>query len=431
MQQSTAPTPMEVSGTDHPEWSRIVLHADMDAFYAAVEQRDNPELVGKPVLIGPNSYRGVVLTASYEARPYGVGSAMPVGEARRRCPDAIMVEPRFDRYQEVSGQVMDIFADFSPRVEAISLDEAFLDMTGATKIFGSPREMAAELKRRVLATTGLHISVGVAASKYVAKVASAYDKPNGLTVVPPDETVAWLAPQPISRLWGVGRKTAPKLQAMGLLTIGDVAAADPRKLEELLGQSGRHYYALSHGEDPRPVLRGRAAKSIGSDRTLSKDVSKREDIERHLRRSADRIARRVRAKDYVAKGIRVKLKTTEFQLLTRQRMVNRPIDSAEEFFRIGQELLGDFDHRGPFRLVGMAAFDLRWRCEPLQMDLFDDGLERSLETTIDKLIDRFGAEVFVRARDLNRRETVHKNGVNLDFLDYRDGERVATPAAPT
>ena len=431
MQQSAAwsiPSAPHDGTPERAEWPRIVLHADMDAFYAAVEQRDNPDLVGRPVLIGPNSYRGVVLTASYEARPFGVGSAMPVSEARRRCPEAIMVEPRFDRYQEVSEQVMDIFADFSPRVEAISLDEAFLDMSGATKIFGSPREMAASLKARVFDATGLHISVGVAASKYVAKVASAYDKPNGLTVVPPAETVAWLAPQPINRLWGVGKKTAPKLQAMGLLTIGDVAAADPQTLEQLLGQAGRHYYALAHGEDPRPVLRGRAAKSIGSDRTLSKDVSKREDIERHLRRSADRIARRVRAKDYVAKGIRVKLKTTEFQLLTRQRMVNRPIDSADAFFKVAQELLGEFDHPGPFRLVGMAAFDLRWRSEPLQMDLFDDGMERALETTIDSLINRFGAEVFVRARDLSRRETVHKNGVNLDFLDYRDGERVATPA---
>ena len=434
MQQSAAnpakrtPTAIVGGGDAAVDWPRIILHADMDAFYAAVEQRDRPELMGKPVLIGPNSFRGVVLTASYEARPFGVGSAMPVAEARRRCPDAIMVEPRFDRYQEVSEQVMDIFADFSPRVEAISLDEAFIDMSGATKLFGTPRNMARDLKQRVLAATGLHISVGVAASKYVAKVASAHDKPNGLTVVPPEDTVAWLAPQSISRLWGVGRKTAPKLQAMGLLTIGDVAAADPATLEQLLGQSGRHYYALAHGEDPRPVLRGRAAKSIGSDRTLSQDVSKREDIERHLRRSADRIARRVRAKDYVAKGIRVKLKTSKFQLFTRQRMVHRPIDAAEEFFRIGQELLDEFDHRGPFRLVGMAAFDLRWRSEPLQMDLFDDGMQRSLETTIDRLIDRFGAEVFVRARDLTRRETVHKNGVNLDFLDYRDGERVATPA---
>lgn len=408
-------------------WQHIVLHADMDAFYASVEQLDNPELRGKPVLVGPNSYRGVVLTASYEARPYKVGSAMPVAEARRRCPDAIMVEPRFERYQEVSEQIMDIFADFSPAVEAISLDEAFLDMSGAEHLFGPPRAMAQQIKDAVLSVTGLNISVGASGTKYVAKVASDFNKPNGLTVVPPEEAVAWLAPLPINRLWGVGVKTAPRLQALGYLTIGDVARADPRELAHQLGSAGQHYYELAHARDPRRVSRGRGAKSMGSDRTLGEDVSSKEDILVHLRRSAERLARRARGKSYVAKGVRVKLKTTGFELLTRQRLLPRPADTAEAFIHVAEQLLDDFYHPGPFRLVGMALFELSWRDAPEQLDLFADEGKRKLETTIDQLAERFGSDVVIRARDLGRSGTVMKDGVTLDHLDFRDGERVSKP----
>lgn len=403
-------------------WPRIVMHADMDAFYAAVEQRDRPELRGKPVLVGPNSNRGVVLTASYEARPYGVGSAMPVAVARRRCPKAIMVEPRFERYQEVSGQVMQVFADFSSNVEAISLDEAFLDMSGATRIFGPPEEIGRALRRRVREATDLNISVGISATKYVAKVASGFAKPNGLTVVDPRDAVAWLAPMPVDRLWGVGKKTAPRLQAMGYHTIGDIAGENLETLRRLLGQSGMHLYELAHGRDPRVVRSGRAEKSLGSDRTLSEDVSDRRDIEMHLRRSAERIARRLRAKNIVAKGVRVRLKTHDFRLLSRQRVLPHAIDTAEALFAAGRPLLDAFDHPGPFRLVGMAAFDLHEDSEPMQMDLFEERARRRLETAIDGLERRFGPGVVVRARDLKQRDTVMKNGVNLDFLDGDDAD---------
>lgn len=408
-------------------WPRIVVHADLDAFYAAVEQNDNPHLRGKPILIGPNSYRGVVLTASYEARPFGVGSAMPVAEARRRCPQAIMVAPRFERYEAVSRQVMDILGDFSPCVEALSLDEAFLEMTGATHIFGPPEEMGRKIKVAVKSATGLDISVGVSATKYVAKVASAHDKPDGLTVVPADQAVEWLAPQPLTRLWGVGAKTARKLVDLGMMTIGDIAAAGDDFLTKHLGVAGHHFFELAHARDPRRVLRGRAAHSIGSDRTLSQDVSRREDILVHLRRSAQRIARRLRNKDYVAGGVRVRLKTTQFELLSRQRHFSHPVDTADALLAMARKLLDEFDHPGPFRLVGMAAFDLRWRTEPVQLDLFDDPRARSLEVTIDRLNDRFGKDMVIRAKDLQYHGTVSKNGMNLDFLDYRDGERVSSP----
>ncbi len=399
----------------------------MDAFYAAVEQLDQPELRGKPVLIGPRSYRGVVLTASYEARPFRVGSGMPVAEARRRCPQAIMVPPRFERYQEVSAEVMRVLGDFSPAVEALSLDEAFVDMSGASHIFGDARQIGHAIKVAVYSATGLHISVGISSTKYVAKVASAHEKPNGLTVVPGASAVDWLAPLPVNRLWGVGKKTAPRLLDLGLETIGDVATAGEAFMTRHFGAAGAHYFALSQAQDPRRVLRGRAARSIGSDRTLSRDVSEEKEIDVHLRRSAERIARRLRKKDYVAGGIRVRLKTTDFQMLSRQRTLTTPVDTADALLEVARELRASFDHPGPFRLVGMAAFDLRWRDDPGQLDLFENPERRNLETTVDRLIERFGGDVLMRARDLEAHGTVHRDGMNLDFLDYRDGERVSTP----
>jgi len=397
-------------------WPRIVVHADMDAFYAAVEQLDDPNLRGKPVLVGPRSARGVVLTASYEARAYGVSSAMPVGLALRRCPHAIIVGPRFDRYQEISSQVMDTLADFSPRVEALSMDEAFVDMTGAGRLFGSPTRMGRKIKEAVREVTRLNISVGVASTKYVAKVASAHDKPDGLTVVPADVAKAWLAPLPVSRLWGAGSKTVPRLNALGLRTIGDVAAADASVLGRL-GRLGAHFSTLAKATDPRPVNRTRVARSIGSDRTLVADVSRREDIELHLRRASDRIGRRLRAKRYVAHGVRVRLKTNRFQMLTRQRKLHQGVDLGAELLVAAERLLDQFDDPGPFRLVGMAAFDLAEREGDRQLDLFEDRAARELEMTVDDLMHRFGRGVLMRARDLGDWTTVANDGVNLDYLE--------------
>ncbi|MBT4494524.1 MAG: DNA polymerase IV [Gammaproteobacteria bacterium] len=408
-------------------WPKIIAHADMDAFYAAVEQLDDPSLRGKPILIGPQSYRGVVLTASYEARPFNVGSAMPMGEARRRCPHALVVSPRFARYQEISEQIMDVFSYFSPYVEALSLDEAFLDMSGAEHFFGAPEEMGRRIKAAVKDVTHLNISVGVSGTKYVAKVASAHDKPNGLTVVPQHKAVNWLATQPVNRLWGVGPKTTPKLNQLGFHTIGQIAKAERRSLVHQLGARGGHLHDLANARDPRRVSRGRSAKSIGSDRTLSQDVSDRRDIELYLRRSAERIARRVRDKNYVAGGIRIRLKTTKFEMLTRQRQFKRPVDTAAAFLATATQLLNEVRHPGPFRLVGMAAFNLNWRSDPLQLDIFEDSCPRKLETTLDSLKERYGKDVVFRGSDMGNPGTVSSNGVNLDFLDYRDGERVSTP----
>ena len=399
-------------------WARIVAHADMDAFYAAIEQLDDPALQGRPVLVGPRSDRGVVLTASYEARPYGVGSAMPMAKARRMCPSAIIIPPRFDRYQEVSETIMRVFSNFSPDVEALSLDEAFLDMTGSEQLFGDPECIGSRLKAAIReATGGLTASVGLSATKYVAKVASACQKPDGLTVVPPDDAKAWLAPFPVSSLWGAGPKTQARLHQLGLRTIGDVAEADPLFLSAKLGSAGVHFHALAHAEDPRPVIGRRTSKSIGSEHTLDKDVRGKAEIKYHLRRSADTIGRRLRKKGYVAFGVGVKLKTADFQILTREHRLQEPTDVAESLYSVGVDLLNHVNHRGPFRLVGMVAYDLVGIDDLVQLDLFSTSARRRrLEVAIDELVARFGTNVVHRGDDLTKPPGM-TSAPTLDFLD--------------
>ena len=402
-------------------WERIVAHADMDAFYAAVEQLDDPTLRGRPVLVGPNSRRGVVLTASYEARPYNVGSAMPMARAVRLCPDAVVVPPRFDRYEEVSVSIMKVFSDFSPDVEPLSLDEAFLEMSGAEDLFGSPRSMGQRLKQAVReATGGLTVSVGLSGTKYVAKVASAHRKPDGLTLVAPAHARAWLAPQSIARLWGAGAKMQAKLRGLGFDTIGAVAAADKEYLVEQLGSAGAHFYNLAHAHDPRPVVRQRRSKSIGSEQTLREDISSPEEIRAHLRRAADKIGKRLRRKGLVAGGVRVKLKTSAFRLLTRQSSLKEPSDLADTLYAAGADLLRQFDDAGPFRLVGMAAFALTSVEDPQQLELLGNSArQRRLETTLDEIADRFGDDMVRRAAALPRTLEPRLSS-DIDFLDGPD-----------
>jgi DNA polymerase-4 len=398
----------------------------MDAFYAAVEQLDDPALRGRPLLVGPNSSRGVVLTASYEARPFGVGSAMPMVVARRLCPQALVVPPRFERYSQVSATIMRLFGDFSPDVEALSLDEAFLDMTGSERLFGSPDAIGRRIKDAVRDTTGLTASVGVSGTKYVAKVASGFRKPDGLTVVAPADARAWLAPLPVGYLWGAGTKTAARLEALGFKTIGDVAAAEPRALERALGGLGLRFRALACGEDFRVVEGSRRARSLSCERTLNEDVTGRHEIEGHLRASAETIARRLRRRSLLAGGIRVKLKRSDFQILTRQRTLRAPSDVAAEFFAAARTLLDEIVGAGPFRLVGLAAYELAGSERKEQLGLSIDGAARTraLETTLDSVAERFGAGAVQRAADL-----INDRGLglaaNLDFLgdsDDVDGE---------
>ena len=399
-------------------WPRVIAHADMDAFYASIEQLDDRELRGKPLLVGPRSGRGVVLTASYEARPFGVGSAMPMARARARCPQAIVVPPRFERYKAISRRVMRVFEDFSPAVEALSLDEAFLDMTGTEHIFGDPEAIGLRIKDAIReATGGLTASVGISATKYVAKVASGHDKPNGLTVVAPNEARQWLAPQPVAMLWGAGPKTQQRLAVLGLKTIGEVAAADPRWLQSRLGKAGGHFHGLAHARDPRPVATSRMAKSIGSERTLSVDVSSRTEIAFQLRRAADSVGRRLRRHGYVARGVRVKLKRSDFRLLTRQRRLAEATDRSDEIHQCAITLLPEFGDPGPFRLIGVAAYELQQQAAARQLDLPIEEGSRSqrLDAVLDELDERFGPGAVHRAGDLIRQSAIGPEA-NLDFL---------------
>lgn len=386
---------------------RIIVHADMDAFYASIEQRDRPELRGKPLLIGPPSGRGVVLTASYEARPFRVGSAMPMAEARRRCPDATIVPPRFDHYRAVSKTIMATFREFSGDVEALSLDEAFIDMTGAEAWFGDAVEMGRRIREAVReATNGLTASVGVSATKYVAKVASGFEKPDGLTIVPGDEAAAWLAPLPVAKLWGAGAKAQARLRDAGFATIGQLAQADPAQLRERFGEMGAKFHRLANAVDDRDVVSGRAAKSISWERTFEADISAVSEIEYYVRKAAEQVAARLRRENYQATGIRLKLKTNQFQILTRQHQLERPAQEGHVFATHARRLLPEIIDRGPFRLIGVGAYGLERSSESTQrgeqLGLLDDvPAQRNvkLEEALDKLEERFGADTVRRGGD--------------------------------
>ena len=407
------------------EWPRIIVHADMDAFYAAVEQLDDPRLRGRPLLVGSDSARGVVLTASYEARSSGAGSAMPMQRARRLCPQALVVPPRFERYQQVSALVMEALGNFSPLVEPLSLDEAFLDMTGSTRLFGAPESIGVRIKAAVRECTGgLTASVGISGTRFVAKVASAIRKPDGLTIVPPLEMREWLAPLSVSWLWGAGPKTAERLRALGLETIGQVARADVATLERSLGAMGRRFSSLAQGRDARAVVGSRRAQSVGSERTLNVDVSDHSQIAGHLRLSADTVAERLRRSKRFAHGVRIKLKTADFRVITRQSVLGAGTDVGADLFAHAKTLLAEVGEGGPFRLVGLAAYDLR-AAETLdaQLALLPEGgnRKRRLETALDALVDRFGRGVVQRAGDLGRDRGVGV-AANLDFLHEQEDD---------
>lgn len=393
-----------VMGAAASNLNRIILHADMDAFFAAVEQRDDPSLRGKPLVVGGSRKRGVVSTASYEARKFGLKSAMPMVEALRRCPDVIVKPPDFARYKAVSDQIQEVFHHYSPLVEPLSLDEAFLDMTGAEGLFGPPEEMGRRIKRDVYEVTlGLTISVGTANCKYVAKVASDHQKPDGLTVVPPDGVRGFLWPQGIEKLWGVGKKTQEKLRKNGLFTIRDIAHTSPSALKKLLGSQGPLLYELANGIDAREVIPERDPKSIGNEITLETDIRGKAAIIDHLRPLSDKVARRLRIKERFAGGVRLKLKTNDFRLLTRQTMLCRPSQSAPELFETAVMLLDKLDVNRSFRLVGIAGFALTEYATPVQGELFSTrtpNRQLALEKTLDAVMCKFGDQAVKRGSDV-------------------------------
>ncbi len=375
---------------------KSILHLDMDAFYASVEQRDRPELRGKPLIVGGHAQRGVVLAASYEVRPYGVRSAMSMVEALRRAPDAIVVSPRPDAYAEASDQVFAIFESVTPLVEPLSLDEAFLDVTASQSLFGSPAVIAAMLRARIAAELSLPASAGIAGVKFVAKIASDLAKPNGQKEVPVAETRAFLAPLPIARLWGVGPKTADSLRTLGLRTIGDLAGHDPDWLERRVS-GGRHLWELSQGIDDRVVEPDRGAKSIGSEDTFDEDVGGKDPLLPHIHGQALRVGRRLRKAGLRARVVQLKIKLADFRLLTRRTTLPAPTDDGQALYRAALELLDRLALGDRVRLTGVSGQDLVPAIgEPT---LFPEPPSRSerLNSALDRIAEKFGDDAVAPA----------------------------------
>ncbi|MBL9078235.1 MAG: DNA polymerase IV [Planctomycetes bacterium] len=373
--------------------SRTVLHADMDAFYAAIEQRDRPELRGRPVVVGGSGPRQVVSTASYEARKFGVHSAMPGVRARQLCPQAVFVLPRMDVYAAVSAQVRAVFDRFTDLVEPLSLDEAFLDVTGSRALFGCGATIARRIKDEVQRATELTVSVGVATSKYVAKVASDLKKPDGLVVVPPGEERAFLAPLPVSRLWGVGPTTQQQLERAGLRTIADVQSRSERQLVQAFGDSlGPHLFVLANGLDPRAVEPLREARSIGHEMTFAEDLTDADEVRDTLLQLCQMVGRRLRREGVRGSVVRLKLRHPDFTTLSRQRKVAATADDLELHRTVCELLAGCWPGRPGVRLLGVTAAQLVPFDAPVQGGLFAAPPQKRdrLLAAMDRIRDRHG-----------------------------------------
>ena len=384
--------------------ARAIIHLDMDAFYASVEQRDDPALRGRPVIVGGHARRGVVLAASYEVRPFGVRSAMPMARALTLAPAAIVVSPRHDVYADVSARVFDILGSVTPLVEPLSLDEAFLDVTASRSLFGAPAEIAAGLRARIAAEVGLPASAGIAEVKLVAKIASDMAKPDGQVEVPPGGGDAFLAPLPVSRLWGVGPKSARELAMMGLETCADVAARDPDALARKLGPSGRSLWEQASAIDPGPVIPDRDAKSIGAEDTFDEDLSSAEALAPRVHAQALRVAHRLRAAGLRARTVQLKLKRSDFTLVTRRATFDAPTDDGQMLYRQAAALLAREPER-PTRLTGVSAQNLV-AAEAPQLGLFapPPTAAQALNRALDAIADRVGAGTVTTADVADDRE---------------------------
>ena len=373
-----------------------ILHVDMDAFYASVEVRDQPELAGKPVIVGGVGGRGVVLSATYEARAFGVRSAMPVNRARRLCPQALFVPPRHRVYAAVSREIMALFREVTPEVEPLSLDEAFLDVSGAIRRLGPPAGIARLIRASVREQYGLTCSVGVATTKFVAKLASTMSKPDGMRVVPGTEVLEFLHPLPVAALWGVGEKTGEVLARFGLRTVGDIARTPAATLQRELGTAaGAHLAALAWGRDERRVTPRVPEKSIGAEETFEADIDDPVRIRRELLRLSGRTARGLRASGYVARTVSVKLRLASFKTMTRSRTMPHPTDVAREIYATSCSLYSSagLDRGARLRLVGVRVSGLVPAAGANSQLTFDDKPVgwREAERAVDKIASRFGA----------------------------------------
>lgn len=403
----------------------VIFHVDMDAFYASVEVRDDPTLRGKPVLVGGRGRRGVVAAASYEARTFGCHSAQPMAVALRRCPQAVVITPRFDVYTQVSARVFEVFDAFSPLVEGLSIDEAFLDMRGTRKLHGAPRQAAETLRASVReATNGLTCTVGISAVKFIAKIASAMNKPDGLTEVPVGTEREFLAPLPIGKLWGVGPRTQERLAQWGVQVVADLRRYDEAALVHRFGEHGAHLYALAHAVDPRGVQPGRERKSISHEDTYHDDVAGVKALRRKLLSQATRVADRLVRKRLRGRRVQLKIRDAEFHTQTRQCMLSEPTDQAKEIYAAACRLLDGVELGGRrFRLtgVGVSHFEDRDAPAPKQLDLLAaadpaPSKGQQLQDVLSAVRDRFGHEALFPA-DAGSRERPGATGAASKTLD--------------
>ncbi len=379
----------------------MILHVDMDAFYASVEQRDRPELRGKPVIVGGSAEgRGVVCAASYEARKYGVHSAMPAVTAHRLCPRGIFLPIRMDHYAQIARQIQEVFLSFTPLVEPMSLDEAYLDVHGCEPLFGPAPEIARQVKARIRAETDLIASVGVASNKFLAKLASDFSKPDGLLVLEPDRIAEFLAPLPVARIWGVGAKGERRLRNLGIQTIGQLAATPEKLLLERMGDAGLQIRQLAQGIDDRPVVPDREAKSVSTETTFARDITDREILRSWLLELVEQLGQRVRHLGVRARTVDLKIRSSDFRTYTRSQTLPEPTDLTESLWKSAAEL---FERRVPksvfpVRLLGVGVSGLV-RDAATQGDLFDDRWrekQRALDQAVDAIRDQFGVGVIRR-----------------------------------
>ncbi|EFD94780.1 putative DNA polymerase IV [Megasphaera lornae] len=376
---------------------RLIMHVDMDAFYASIEQRDRKELRGKPVIIGGLSGRGVVATASYEARRFGVHAAMSMREAHVRCPQGVFLSPRLAYYRRISQEIRTIFYEYSPVVEPLALDEAFLDISGMERQYPQVYTLARSIKERILRQTGLEASAGIGANKFLAKVASDLEKPNGLVVVPEGKEAAFLAPLPIRRLWGVGNVTAQALARAGFFFIGQVAQASVEDLQQVVGKQAHYLQLLANGKDARPVVATRAMQSIGQEHTYEEDLATERAIDENLRKLAYETAYRLRQQGVEGRTITLKIRFASFRTITRSFTAPmQEIYREADVYRISRRLYEKTARQEPIRLLGLTVRHLRRRYE--QPSLFDEDTasQEKLAKTIDAVQRRFGKQALMK-----------------------------------
>ncbi|MFW6035113.1 MAG: DNA polymerase IV [Halothermotrichaceae bacterium] len=382
-----------------------IMHIDMDAFFAAVEQLDNPELKGKPVIVGGTHLdnRGVVSTASYEARKYGVHLAMAIVEAKRLCPDGIFVSGRMKRYQEISAKIFDIFKGFTPLVEKISIDEAFLDLTGCHKLFGDSYQIGSKIKNKIKEELGITASIGLAPNKFLAKLASDMDKPDGFFIIEEDQIDNILEPLSVRKIWGVGKKSAELLESRGIKTIRDLKQLSQNDLKALFGKSGTKLYKLCRGIDNRRVSTEEEVKSISHEETFIEDLADKDSIYAHLMEMSERVSRRMRKKGLRGSTIFIKIRYADFKTYTRRSTIADFINDTDTIYRVGKNLVKRLLNK-PVRLLGIGVSNLK-KNETTQLSLFDSKKKiEGITKTIDKIKDNFGEKGIFRARSLNGKD---------------------------